>query len=130
MELGPLRQKKALLSRICDLTEAAVFTDGEDDAPAFIELMENRERLFAQIKILDEKISGIEPGTEAEGIMSDIIKTTGDIIALDKKNEAAASRIMTGLKKSLKGINEGKSVNAKYNEFIASNDGMYFDKKN
>ena len=92
--------------------------------------MENREKLFDQIKILDDKMTDTDPGTEARSVISEIKKTTADIIGLDKDNEAKASRIMADLKKSLKGINENKNINIKYNDFIPTNDGMYFDKKN
>ena len=125
-----LLKKKQLFAQVYDLTKAAAFNGGEDDAQTFIDLMESREKLFSQIETLDKQLSGMALSKEAESVMSDIKKTAADIVALDAANGAAASRIMSGLKKSLKGINEGRSASVVYNDFIPSNDGMYFDQKN
>jgi len=130
MQITLLQKKRELFSRVYDITAAAVFTGGESDAQTYIDLMEARGGLFDQIKILDDEISDIMPGTEAESIMADIRKTAGDILALDKKIGVEASRIMDGIKKSLKGINEGRNASIKYTDFITTSDGLYFDKKN
>jgi len=128
--LGPLRKKLELLSRVYEMTNEAVFTGDENEAQAYVDLMEKREIYFTQIKILDEEISDEVRGTEALGVLDDIKRLTGKIVALDRANAAAASRIMDGLKKSLKGINENRNVSKKYNDFITASDGMYFDQKN
>ena len=112
------------------MTNEAVFTGDENEAQAYVDLMEKREIYFTQIKILDEEISDEVRGTEALGVLDDIKRLTGKIVALDRANAAAASRIMDGLKKSLKGINENRNVSKKYNDFITASDGMYFDQKN
>ena len=128
--IAPLLKKKELLTKVYEMTKAVKFTGGEDDADAYTNLMERRELLFNEIKILDDEISGIDQSTDAYGIMDDIKKTAEGIVALDRENEAAASKIIDGLKKSLKGINEGKHASIKYTDFIPTSDGMYFDQKN
>ena len=125
-----LRKKQEFFSQIYDITKDTNFKGDDNDAQAYVYLMEKREQLFAQIKILDDKISGIAPSKEAESVIADIKKTVKSIIALDQANEAVTSRIMSGLKKSLKGINEGKNASVRYTDYIATSDGMYFDQKN
>jgi len=130
MDLTPLQKKSELLNRVLALTEAAVFTGGEDDADVFISLIEARGELFDQIKILDDEIPDAALNTEAEAVLADIKKTAGRIYAVDKRHEAETARMMAGLKKSLKEIKDGRNVSQKYTDFIAVSDGMYFDKKN
>jgi len=125
-----LQKKNDLLSRVLKLTEAAVFTGGEEDAQTFIDLIEARGELFEQIKTLDDKISDAALSTEAGAVLADIKKTAGLIYAIDKKNEAETARMMASLKKSLKEIKDGRNLSLKYTDFIAVSDGMYFDKKN
>ena len=131
MSLDILRKKSELLKQVHCLTKNTAFTGDGEDAARYAGLMETREKLFGQIKILDDKLSGMELCKEAERIMSDIKRTTGDILTLDKKNEEVVSGIMNGLKKSIKGIKDGKSMSVKYNDFIPlTNEGAVFDEKN
>ena len=130
MNLELLKKKNELLARVLEITEAAVFTGGEDDPEVFIGLIEMRGEIFNQIKILDDEISDAALNTEAEAILADIKKTAGKIYAVDKRREAETARMMAGLKKSLKEIKDGRNVSQKYTDFIAVSDGMYFDKKN
>jgi hypothetical protein len=130
MSLEKLQKKRELFSQIYDITKEVVLSGDENDALIFSELMEKREGLFTQIKILDDEISGYAPSKEAERIIIDIKKTAGDIIVLDKKIGAAASRIMFELKKSLKDVHEGINVSKGYTDHIVTNDGMFFDQKN
>jgi len=130
MAIEHLQKKKELLSQIRDMTRAAAFTGAEEDARIFADLMENREKLFGQIKILDDKITDGKPCKEAERLLSDIRTIAGDIIALDKINGDVSSRILADIKKSLKGIKDSRSVSKGYANYIQTSDGMYFDTKN
>ena len=79
MQLDILQKKNELLSQVYLLTKNTVFTGGDEDAVRYAELMENRERLFNEIKTLDDKLSDAEPCKEAERALAGIKKTTGDI---------------------------------------------------
>jgi len=125
-----LHKKWELLLAVYDITKKTVFKGDEEDAARYVGLMDSREKLFDQIKMLDEKIQGTAPCREAERISDEINKTAGEILALDKANEAEASRIIGTLKKSLKDIKAGKSVSKTYTDFISTSEGMYFDTKN
>jgi len=125
-----LQKKKELLSQVYTITKDAVFSGNEDDALTFADLMDNREKLFGQIKILDDKMPDDTPCKDAERLLSDIRNISGDIIALDNNNGEVSSRILADIKKSLKGINDGKNVSKGYANFVQTSDGMYFDKKN
>jgi 23S rRNA pseudoU1915 N3-methylase RlmH len=130
MRLEILQKKKELFSRIYDITRDTVFSGDENDAVRYADLMEKREKLFDQIKLLDDKISDAAPSKEAERIIADIKKTASDIISLDKQNAAMASRIMADVKKSLKDVHEGMNVSKGYSDHLVTSDGMYFDQKN
>ena len=130
MQVDILQKKKDILSRIYHITKETPIAGEEEDAQRYIDLMQSREELFDQIKVLDEKIPGGKPCKEAEGLLADIKKTAADIYALDKANEAAVSKIIANLKKSLKNIKDGKIMAKNYAENIAVSDGMFFDKKN
>jgi len=129
MAIEHLLKKKSLFIQIYDITKATVFTGGEEDALTYAALIENRERLFNEIKSLDKKIPETPRGTDAERALSDIRNTVRGIVELDKKNEADVTRILNSLKKSLREIKEGKNASNKYSEYL-TNDGVYFDKKN
>ena len=129
-QLELMQKKKMLYSSIYDITNETVFTGEEEDATRYADLMEKREGLFGQIAQLDEDLSGIGLCKEAEPILADIKKIIKDIIALDKSHEAEVSRIMTELKKSLKDLSAGKSINKSYAGVIPGGEGTLFDTKN
>jgi hypothetical protein len=130
MTLEDLQKKRELFSLIYDITNKTVFSGDENDADIYVGLMEERQELFNQIKILDEGKSEGMPSKEAERILTDIKVTINKIVSLDKAIETKSERIMNELKKSLKDVNQGMSASKSYIDHISTSDGMYFDQKN
>lgn len=136
-----LRRKHELLKNMLHITENTKFRDEEDDAEKYIGMIEKREEIMKELLLIDQRLKALaddssqakgndKPQMEARQLLAEIKKTAGQIISLDKAMADVVPRITEDLKKHMKGISAGKTLNSAYQSagiYASYNDGSSFD---
>lgn len=138
-----LSRKIRYLKEIFTITKETVFTkeDYEQNALNYISMIDRRENIIYELKVIDENISHhkynkifedkefILEVNKLKEVIKDIVK---QIISIDESFENTKNEIMNNFKDKLKQINISKNINkaiSKQSDYMV-NDGTYYDSKN
>jgi len=142
-----LKQKLDALERMLNVSKKSNFTCkkevSDQEADAFVDLMQKRDNILAKIEKIDYNIANVvamlqcmtfEQSTyelEKEQLDSLIKVVAGKIIDIDKINNNAAAQIFEYLKENVKQVRQTKVLTSKYNpDDDYRGLGYYLDKKN
>ena len=109
--------KKEYLREILRITKLSSFSGSEDDAEGYINLINKRENIVSEIKLLDYKIR--EPLDDEE---RNIIN---EILTLDGEMSLKAKTAFGQIKKRVKDYHNGRNAAAAY-AGGANDDGKYY----
>lgn len=129
--MGLLAEKKDLLERVLYMTAEFDFTGGEDDAERYVAFIAEREKLFEEIKRVDERLNGreAEEGQETRKLENEIKSVIDLIVGQNKKLDGKVTEVTDKLKSGLKEINDTRNINMRYNYDTITSSGMLFDEK-
>ena len=131
-----LKEKSlTILKNILALTKGYSYKDDSDDAcEKYIELMENREIYFKDLRNIQNAVQGANANENDKDVMridAKIKEVANEIYELDKKNMVLADKIMKRLKKNLKESKINTKVFSAYNNIrlYQQNFSSNFDSK-
>jgi len=133
-----LDMKLAEMTRMLELTEAAVFTCDEsvieEEVERFYKLYNRRENILNRIKALDKELESTDvdygsnkSDAEMFSKMKEIAKA---LIEHDKKNQVISGKFSKHIKDNLKHLKDTKTIYNAYTDEYGASSGNYFDSKN
>jgi hypothetical protein len=109
--------KKKYLREILRITKISGFSGSEDDAESYINLINKRENIIGEIKLLDYRLKE-PPDEEEKNLMS-------EILTLDAEMTVKAKDAFAKIKKRVKEYHNGKTAAIAY-AGNANENGRYY----
>lgn len=113
-----LCEKREILNDILKYTESKTFEKSEDEAERIEYYLNNRQKLFDKLIILDNKLKNIKfndiDNMEVKSIIKENDVLIEDIIKLDEKNKKIIDSILNLLKVNIKSVKSMSKVNNSY----------------
>lgn len=131
-----LIQKRDFVTHILNATKSTSFAGTEEDAVAYIDLMDERQSLFDQIIALDNELQSPEHQNILAAADADLLKQIEDItenikresqaiIALDQANQPIVEQIKAKLSAQIKDVRQGKNLNNMYQATVPHSTGQF-----
>lgn len=139
-----LRKRYNLVYELLRVTKLVTLSGDEkkvyEDAEEYTFLMEKREGMFAAVKQLnkelqssghpnDERSASVPFRMEIAEIRRQTDEVINELISIDKANQKIAENALDGLRKSIKGMKEGRNIQIAYQGGYDFSDGYHFDRK-
>jgi len=139
-----LKKRHDLICELLRVTNLVQLSGDEktfyDDAEEYTFLMEKREGMFMEIGRMNQELESSlyhqkNPSgstafrMEADEIQKSTQELIQQIIYIDKANQEIAETALERLKKSIKGIKEGRNMRVAYQAGFDLPDGYLFDRK-
>lgn len=136
-----MEQKTNILENVLEMTKRQTFTGKqgvvEEEVEAFINLYEQREKVFERAKRLDSNIKAMDISSslnrEDEEGLAVIVKKheemAKEILVLDQANIKMYENLKKALANDLRGVTQTRNLNEGYKDTFETS-GHYFDKKN
>jgi hypothetical protein len=96
----------------------------QEEAEAYIELMQEREFMVAEMAELQEELSDED---RAAFLYADVMARIGEIDALDKKNREHAEKIRDSMRGTIKTAKTARQASSAYNTGEAGGISQYVD---
>lgn len=113
-----LCEKREILNDILKYTKSKTFEKSEDEAERIEYYLNNRQKLFDKLIILDNKLKNIKfndiDNMEVKSIIKENDVLIKDIIKLDEKNKKIIDSILNLLKVNIKSVKSMSKVNNSY----------------
>ncbi|MBS5793405.1 MAG: hypothetical protein KIC92_01430 [Clostridiales bacterium] len=113
-----LCEKREILNDILKYTKSKTFEKSEDEAERIEYYLNNRQKLFDKLIILDNKLKNIKfndiDNMEVKSIIKENDVLIEDIIKLDEKNKKIIDSILNLLKVNIKSVKSMSKVNNSY----------------
>lgn len=113
-----LCEKREILNDILKYTKSKTFEKSEDEAERIEYYLNNRQKLFDKLIILDNKLKNIKfndiDNMEVKSIIKENDVLIEDIIKLDEKNKKIIDSILNLLKVNIKSVRSMSKVNNSY----------------
>lgn len=113
-----LYEKREILNDILKYTKSKTFEKSEDEAERIEYYLNNRQKLFDKLIILDNKLKNIKfndiDNMEVKSIIKENDGLIKDIIKLDEKNKKIIDSILNLLKVNIKSVKSMSKVNNSY----------------
>lgn len=113
-----LCEKREILNDILKYTKSKTFEKSEDEAERIEYYLNNRQKLFDKLIILDNKLKNIKfndiDNMEVKSIIKENDGLIKDIIKLDEKNKKIIDSILNLLKVNIKSVKSMSKVNNSY----------------
>lgn len=113
-----LCEKREILNDILKYTKSKTFEKSEDEAERIEYYLNNRQKLFDKLIIVDNKLKNTKfndtDNMEVKGIIKENDGLIKDIIKLDEKNKKIIDSILNLLKVNIKSVKSMSKVNNSY----------------
>lgn len=113
-----LCEKREILNDILKYTKSKTFEKSEDEAERIEYYLNNRQKLFDKLIIVDNKLKNIKfndiDNMEVKSIIKENDGLIKDIIKLDEKNKKIIDSILNLLKVNIKSVKSMSKVNNSY----------------
>lgn len=113
-----LYEKKQILNDILKYTKSKTFEKSEDEAERIEYYLNNRQKLFDKLIIVDNKLKSFKfndiDNMEVKSIIKENDGLIKDIIKLDEKNKKIIDSILNLLKVNIKSVKSMSKVNNSY----------------
>lgn len=113
-----LYEKKQILNDILKYTKSKTFEKSEDEAERIEYYLNNRQKLFDKLIIVDNKLKNVKfndiDNMEVKSIIKENDGLIKDIIKLDEKNKKIIDSILNLLKVNIKSVKSMSKVNNSY----------------
>lgn len=113
-----LYEKKQILNDILKYTKGKTFEKSEDEAERIEYYLNNRQKLFDKLIIVDNKLKSFKfndiDNMEVKSIIKENDGLIKDIIKLDEKNKKIIDSILNLLKVNIKSVKSMSKVNNSY----------------
>jgi hypothetical protein len=141
--LNNLKKKYDAVSELLRVTKLVTLTGDSDkferEAEDYAYMIESREMIFKEIRGTDQKLTsggyrklketaGYTFPVEIQTVEKSLQTMIEQLIELDRINNDKARLISARLKNAIKGVNQGKNMNAIYQRHVLTGGG-YFDSK-
>jgi hypothetical protein len=134
--IGVLKRKQDKINEIWELVRSIAFGDTEEDIEAYIKLIDQREILVNETKIIEAELKELlgqtpDPAldTEARRMIRETDETIRKIAALEEQNQPCVAQMMESVKKNIKEIKNGKAMSQYYQNIDTNSEGQYYDRK-
>lgn len=113
-----LCEKREILNDILKYTKSKTFEKSEDEAERIEYYLNNRQKLFDKLIIVDNKLKNVKfndiDNMEVKSIIKENDGLIKDIIKLDEKNKKIIDSILNLLKVNIKSVKSMSKVNNSY----------------
>ena len=113
-----LCEKREILNDILKYTKSKTFEKSEDEAERIEYYLNNRQKLFDKLIIVDNKLKNIKfndiDNMEVKSIIKENDGLIKDIIKLDEKNKKIIDSVLNLLKVNIKSVKSMSKVNNSY----------------
>ncbi len=113
-----LCKKREILNDILKYTKSKTFEKSEDEAERIEYYLNNRQKLFDKLIIVDNKLKNVKfndiDNMEVKSIIKENDGLIKDIIKLDEKNKKIIDSILNLLKVNIKSVKSMSKVNNSY----------------
>ncbi|MFR4986329.1 MAG: hypothetical protein ACLUCH_02930 [Lachnospirales bacterium] len=113
-----LCEKREILNDILKYTKSKTFEKSEDEAERIEYYLNNRQKLFDKLIIVDNKLKNVKfndiDNMEVKSIIKENDGLIKDIIKLDEKNKKIIDSILNLLKVNIKSVRSMSKVNNSY----------------
>ena len=125
-----LIRKKDLLERALEITEKQSRLIGAEDVSPLVESLDERQRIFNEINVVDEALSSFmeeyRASLEFQPLLNEISMLLSKISEIDKTNNEKAASFMDELRGNMRRLNTGRIQNRLY-ERPSAFGASYFD---